>query len=369
MPAMLSRLAIIGVILKKDLGEALRDRLWILLSALGLVFYVAIFWLLPASVEETLTIGIRHTGMGIALQELREAEDEGLNIVEFETTGQLKSAVAGEPESAKEVRIGIDFPADFVGKIMWREKALVRVYVESGIPEEYKRAAKSMVREIAYHIAGDRLPVTEPDEQTVVLGPDRLGNQVPFRDKMKPMLAFFVLMFEAFALASLISSEVQAKTVTAVLVTPAKVGDVLAAKIILGTLLAFAQAVVLLLAVDALGEGAILLLLIVLLGALMVTGIGMITGSAGKDFMATLLYGMIFMALLAVPAFGPLFPGMTSPWIKALPSYGIVEGMLGTVVYGRGWAESLPYLVLIIAWDIFIVGSGLLVLKKKVQTL
>ena len=93
MPAATSRLAIIGTILKKDLTESLRDRLWILLSALGLVFYVVIFWLLPASVEETLTIGIRHTGLDIALQELREAEDEGLNIVEFETAEQLKSAI------------------------------------------------------------------------------------------------------------------------------------------------------------------------------------------------------------------------------------------------------------------------------------
>jgi ABC-2 type transport system permease protein len=369
MPAATSRLAIIWTILKKDLTESLRDRLWILLSALGLVFYVVIFWLLPATVDETLTIGIRHTGMNIAVQELREAEEEGLNIVEFETSEQLKAAVAGELEIPNDVQIGIDFPDDFPLKVLWRQKSLVRVYVEAGIPQEYKGAAKSMVREIAYHIVGDRLPITEPDEQTVVLGQDRLGNQIPFRDKMKPMLAFFVLMFEAFALASLISSEVQAKTVAAVLVTPARIGDVLAAKIILGTLLAFVQAVLLLLAVNALGQGTILLLLIVLLGGLMVTGIGMITGSAGKDFMATLLYGMIFMVLLAIPAFGPLFPGMTSPWVKVLPSYGIVEGMLGTVNYGKGWAESMPYLAMILVWDIIIVGSGWMVLKKKVQTL
>ena len=369
MPALTSRLAIIGTILKKDLTESLRDRLWILLSALGLVFYVAIFWLLPATVDETLTVGIRHTGMDFALQELREAEEEGLKVVVFETSEQMKSAVAGGQETEKDVQIGIDFPDDFLARILWRQKTLVRVYVAAGIPEEYKRAAKSMVREIAFHIAGDRLPITEPDEQAVILGRDRLGNQIPFRDKMKPMLAFFVLMFEAFALASLISSEVQTKTVTAVLVTTARIGDVMAAKIILGTLLAFVQAVLLLLAVNALRGGVILLLLIVLLGALMVTGIGMITGSAGKDFMATLLYGMIFMALLAIPAFGPLFPGMSSPWVKVLPSYGIVEGMLGTVIYGRGWTESAPYLVLIIAWDIIIVGSGWMVLKKKVETL
>jgi ABC-2 type transport system permease protein len=369
MQASISRLAIIGAILKKDLTESIRDRLWILLSALGLVFYAIIFWLLPSTVDETITVGIRHTGLNIALREILEAEEEGLKVVLFETSEQLKSAVAGELETEKEVQIGIDFPDDFLVKMLWREKAFVRVYVEAGVPKEIRRAAESMVREIAYHIAGDDLPITEPDEQTVILGEDRMGNQVPLRDKMKPMLAFFVLMFEAFALASLISGEVQTKTVTAVLVTPARTGDVLAAKTILGTLLAFAQAVILLLAVNALGEGVLLLLFIVLLGALMVAGIGLITGAAGKDFMGTLLYGMIFMVLLAIPAFAPLFPGMASPWVKVLPSYGIVEGMVGTAIYGKGWVESAPYLALIIVWDIVIVGSGLLVLKKKVEAL
>jgi hypothetical protein len=60
---------------------------------------------------------------------------------------------------------------------------------------------------------------------------------------------------------------------------------------------------------------------------------------------------------------------MTSPWVKVLPSYGIVEGLLATVIYGKGWAESLPYLVPIMAWDIIIVGFGLMVLRKKVETL
>jgi ABC-2 type transport system permease protein len=111
------------------------------------------------------------------------------------------------------------------------------------------------------------------------------------------------------------------------------------------------------------------MILIILLGAMMVAGIGMITGSAGKDFMGTLMYGMIFMLLLAIPAFAVLFPGMASTWVKILPSYGIVEGMVRTTIYGKGWAESVPYLAHIAFWDTIILGSGLLVLKKKVETL
>ncbi|MBL7174718.1 MAG: ABC transporter permease [Desulfobacteraceae bacterium] len=369
MIALISRIAIVGSIMKKDLIEFARDRLWILLSTLGLVCYVAIFWVLPSTVDETITLGIRQTGLNIALQEIIETEEEGLEIVLFESSERLKAAVAGEIETEKEVRIGIDFPDDFLTKTLQQEKTIVQVYVEAGVPREISRAISSMVREIAYMISGDDLPVTQLDQQTIVLGEDRVGNQVPFRDKMRPMLAFFILIVEAFALASLIAGEVQAKTVTAMLVTPARTGDVLAAKTILGTLLAFTQALVLLLAVNALGEDALLMILIILLGALMVAGIGMITGSAGKDFMGTLMYGMIFMLLLVIPAFAVLFPGMASTWVKILPSYGIVEGMVRTTIYGKGWAESVPYLAHIAFWDTIILGSGLLVLKKKVETL
>jgi ABC-2 type transport system permease protein len=363
-------MAIIWSIIKKDLSEFSKDKLWISLSAIGLIFYVGIFWLLPSTVDESITVGIYQSGLEKVLpKELLETEEEGIDVVLFESSERLKAAVAGEIETQKEIQIGIDFPGDFLFKTLLRQKAVVRVYVRAGVPKEIKRAMSSMVREIAYMISGDSLPITEPDEQTVVLGEDRAGRQVPFRDKMRPMLVFFILMVETFALASLIAGEVQAKTVTAVLVTPARVGDVLAAKTILGTLLAFIQAVVLLLALDALGNNMLLLLCIILLASMMVAGIGMITGSAGKDFMGTLLYGMVFMILLVIPALTVLFPGLASIWIKVLPSYGIVQGMLGTTVYGDGWQEFFPNLALIAVWEIIIVGSGFLVLKKKVEAL
>ena len=368
--ASVSRTAIVWSIIKKDLKEFSKDRLWISLSAIGLIFYVGIFWLLPNTVDESITVGIYQSGLGRLLPKpLLEAEEEGIQIVLFESSERLRAAVAGEIKTENEIRIGIDFPDDFLFKTLLRQKTTVRVYVTAGIPAEIKRAMSSMVREIAYMISGDGLPVTEPHEQTVVLGEDRIGNQVPFRDRMRPMLVFFILMVETFALASLIAGEVQAKTVTAVLVTPARCGDVLAAKTILGTLLAFVQAVILLLALDALGDNVLFLLSMVLMASMMVAGIGMITGSAGKDFMGTLLYGMLFMMLLVIPALTVLFPGLASPWIKMLPSYGIVEGMLGTTVYGTGWREFIPHLALVAVWDIIILGSGLLVLKKKVETL
>ncbi|MBW1786991.1 MAG: hypothetical protein JRK53_10315, partial [Deltaproteobacteria bacterium] len=232
MTGLAARMKIVGVIMKKDLAEFMRDRLWILLSVLGLVMYAAIFWLLPGTVDETITVGIRQSGLDTALREIAGGDEKGLEVVWFESSERLKAAVAGEGGKGKEVQIGIDFPDDFLSKTLRREKTVVRIYAEAGVPKEIGRAVSGLVHEIAYMILGDGLPVTEPDEQTMILGEDRMGNQVPYRDKMMPMLVFFVLMVESLALASLIAGEVKARTVTAVLVTPARIGDVLAAKTI-----------------------------------------------------------------------------------------------------------------------------------------
>ncbi len=55
----ISRVRIVGAIVRKDLREYLRDRFFVLVSGLGLVMVVAIFWLLPDNVNETIAVGVR----------------------------------------------------------------------------------------------------------------------------------------------------------------------------------------------------------------------------------------------------------------------------------------------------------------------
>ena len=75
-----------------------------------------------------------------------------------------------------------------------------------------------MVREIAFAAAGSDVPVTLPAEEVIILGEDRAGNQVSLQQNMGPLLIFFILMVETFALAGLVASEIQTRTVTAVLI-------------------------------------------------------------------------------------------------------------------------------------------------------
>ena len=405
-----SRWAIVAAIIKKDLKAYSRDTLYILLSAVGLVLFIGVFWVTPDTVDETIVLGVHQTDLGDLLERLESGLESGsavgaaqlpagslsqaLDLVQLPSKDALAAVVAGdleawktadgsivlrdkkagdpEPPAASRVQpqIGIDFPEGFTSAVASGSPTTVTVYSGSGVPPETRTAMTGLVREMAYLVAGDGLPVTLPNQEEAVLGRDRAGDQVSIREKMRPMLAFFVLMIETFALASLIASEVSARTVTAILVTPARLSDLLLAKTIYGMLLAFSQALLLLLAVGAFTlSNWPLLLVTLLLGGLMFTGVAMITGAAGKDFLGTIFYGMLFLLPLAVPALAVLFPGSASLWIKVLPTYGLIQILTGATAYGDTWVNVTGYLALAAAWVAVLYAVGLFVLRRKVATL
>lgn len=392
-----SRAAIVAAIVKKDIVEFSRDKLYLFLSILGMVFFVLTFWLVPNTVDETLTLGVHQTGMDQLFEQFQEGADEadGLKLVQFASADELEGVIAGDleyweaddgsehfirnlaeddpkPENATKVSvaIGIGFPDGFLEKTAAKERTTVTVYSDAEVPEEIQGAMTSFVREIAYSIAGDSLPVTEPAQEDVVLGTDRAGEQIPIREKMRPMLALFVLMIEVMSMASLVSGEVLTRTVTAVLVTPARVGDFLMGKTIYGTLLAMSQAVIVLAAIGAFtAENWWLLLLTMLVGSVMFTGIAMIVGSSGKDFIGTIFYSMLFILPMMIPAFGILIPGSASEWIKLIPTYGMTQVLSGVTTYKLGLADVWQNLLAALAWVTVIYVAGLFTLKRKVESL
>jgi ABC-2 type transport system permease protein len=260
---------------------------------------------------------------------------------------------------------GVDFPPGFLRDVAAGDRVTVRVLLPGDAPEELRPALTGLVREAAYAVAGESPPVTPPDLQDVVVGTDRAGAQVPMRERVRPLFVFLVLLVEMFALASLVASEIHQRTITAILVTPARVSDVLAAKATLGTLLAFGQAMLLLLATGSAG-GLGLLTVALLLGAILVTGMALIAGSTGRDFVGIVFWSVLFMVPLAIPAFSALFPGSAAPWVQALPTHGLVQVLLGVTAYGEGWADALPDLAALAAWCAVVFGAGVVILARRV---
>jgi ABC-2 type transport system permease protein len=322
------------------------------------VLYPLVFWLLPATVDETLRLGV-------APAEVREllggdaAAEGGLEIVAFDDVAALEEALGDQDLVA-----GLAFPPDFVEATAGGELTSVTLLLDAAAPPELTGTMEAFVGEIAYAVAGQPPPV-DPRTEIVVLGEDKAGDQVTLREQLRPLLAFLVLLTETLALAALVAAEVQQRTVTAVLVTPATTADFLAAKGLLGTGMAFVEAVLITALIGGLATGAPILLVALLLGAALVTGFGMIAGAYGRDFMTVLFLSVMFMVPLMVPGFAALFPGSASPWVQALPSFPLVDTIVRVTTQGAGWADVAGSLLWLAAWCVvsFVVGAVLLARK------
>lgn len=382
MSAQPSRAWIIAAIVGKDLREFSRDRVWVLVTPLALLFIIAAFWLSPERVDETIRVGLYPSSFATTMRLLnageRDSDEHALEIVSFDSEAALAAAVAGEAADEDEkVPVGIAFPEDFLTAVGTGKPTTVSVYVDGSVPPSLRRAVSSGIRELAFALQAAlsgkhparALPVALPDEQTIVLGEDRVGDQVPLRDKMRPMLALVLLIMEALALAGLVAVEIERRTVTAVLVTPARAADVLVAKGITGAILGMGQTLVFLLATRSFGDQWLLVVTLVLLGAAMMSAIGMIAGATGKDFMSTLFTGVLFVVPLVIPAVAVIIPGASAWWVQAIPSYGITESMVGVLGYGRGWSDVAAHLAITAGWVVVLLAIGVVVLERRVASL
>lgn len=410
-----SRLAIIGALLKKELKAYSRDTVYLALTLVMLIAIPIVFHLLPDSVDESITLAVSPPIASLVedakdtlrelgatdeqLEQLDQADlaeqQEGLLLLEFEDEelmtgviegtheawrteeGELvildKEAEADRPEDAERVNvdIGIAFPAGFISDVaIGEEDVKVTVYSDAAVPEEIRTAMRSFVREAAYQIAGRELPVELPAEESIVLGQDRAGDQVTLQERTRPMLLFMILLMETFSMASLVSTEVLQRTVTAVLSTPARVGDFLAAKTIFGTIMSLTQALIVLALVGGItAQNWSLVLAVLVIGAIMFTGIALFVGSAGKDFMGQLFYAMLFTIPLLIPALSVLFPGSVAPWVRLIPTYPVIDVLVRSTVYGGTWSDSWTSLAYAVLWLVIIYGAGLFALKRKVESL
>jgi ABC-2 type transport system permease protein len=104
-----------------------------------------------------------------------------------------------------------------------------------------------------------------------------------------------------------------------------------------------------------------------LLGSLLVTGVGFLMASAGKDMMSVIGLGVPAILILAIPSFGVLFPGSISDWIKVIPSYHLVDTVRQVTSFGAGWSDVWGNLATLLGFDLVLVALGIVALRRRVQ--
>lgn len=348
---------VVSALVVKDFTLFFRNRFFAFVSIAGLVAYVAIYLVMPSSVDETLKIGLYAPVIPPVLTHLQE--EEGLSIETIDSQEALREAVGGGQYQA-----GIVLPGDSVERLMAGQKTHIDVYFAPDVPEELKDAVIVFIREVAYLQSGGVLNIEVSSE---VLGRDMVGMQIPPRDRMLPLIAVFMLLTETLGLASLISEEIAGHTIQALLVTPMTVRGLFLAKGITGVVLAFGQVALFMAATRSLDNHPLLILVALLLGSLLVTGIGFLLASLGKDLISVMGWGIPAIIVLSIPSFGVLLPGMTTDWVKIIPSHYLVETIHQAANFGSGWGDLWRNLLVLLGFDVLFVGLGILVLRRKLR--
>jgi ABC-2 type transport system permease protein len=345
----------IGTLVAKDINLYFKDRFYVFITILSMVAFVAVYFLLPRTVDETLTFGIYAPVMPPVLAQL--LADEGVVLEDWPSEDELRAAVA-----AGETQAGIVLPPDLTEQIAAGTRPQVRLYLTGELPPELHDVYLLLVRELAFLIGGRPLAI---DAQEEILGPDMAGRQLAPRDRMLPLLAVFVLFMETLGLASLISTEVETGTLRALLVTPVGVPDLFLSKGIVGVGLAFGQAVVLMAITGGLAKRPEILLPALLLGAAMVTGLAFLIASVARDFMSVMSWGILALIMLAIPGIAVALPGLISGWVRVLPSYYLVDAVHRVVNFGAGWSDVWPDLIALAAFSALFVALGIAALRRR----
>jgi len=345
---------IVWTLVVKDLRLYFRNQFFAFISILGLVAYIGIYYLLPGNVNETIKIGLYASQAPPLFEEM---EEEGLELIRYDSEEALEQGLMDG-----DVAVGYGLPEDLMGSLATGSKEQIKVYFTYDFPEDLKDAYVILFRELAFMMTGQELNI-EADE--VILGQDMAGMQIPPRSRMVPLLAVFVLMIETLGLASLISSEIEEGTLTALFVTPMRAVELFAGKGITGTGMAFIQAFVLIAATGGLSHEPLLVMLALVLGALLSTGVAFLIASGSRDIMTVMGWGILAIVTLSLPSIGVLFPGVFTSWIKAIPSYYLVDLMHKVINFGAGWGDVWVNLPILFGFSLAFMVLGILALQRR----
>lgn len=346
---------LVGTLVAKDLSLYFRNRFFAFITVLGIVFYIIIYFLMPQTVDETFDLAFYAPEVPQALADT--FAEEGVVLNTFDTEAGLRQAILDG-----DYDIGIALPPEAMQAVAQGEQGQVNLYLNSTLPEGMRETAEILMQELGFLITGQALNFQANEE---ILGPDLAGAQIPPRDRMLPLLAVFVLIIEMMGLASLISTEVAAGTLRALFVTPVTVPTLFVGKTITGMTLAFVQALLLVGITGGLSQQPLLVIVILLLGALMATGIGFLIATTGHDMMSVMATAIPVLVILAVPAFNVLLPGIASNWIKIIPSFYLVDSMHRVLNFDAGWGDVGSNLLILFAASLVILGLGIVALRRK----
>ncbi|AKG52996.1 ABC transporter permease protein putative [Dehalogenimonas sp. WBC-2] len=258
---------------------------------------------------------------------------ESLSYSSFDSESALRAAVVDGS-----VDMGLVLPVDF-DQVIQTGTVRLKAFVWGESQAKNRALLPVALADAVRTVAGSTVPVVI---DTVALGD---GSSLSWSDRLLPLVVLMGVFYGGLMLpSSALINEKQHRTLEALYVTPATLGDIFLSKGIIAVVIATIMGILTLVLSGAFGGQIILIVLVLFLGAILATEFGLLAGALVGDMnslFAVLKAGGI---LLFGPAIVFMFPQIPS-WIGYIfPTYYMVRPVVDLSVSGASFGDVAVYI-------------------------
>jgi ABC-2 type transport system permease protein len=254
---------------------------------------------------------------------------EGIDLTLLKSVPELKQRVEGNDFDA-----GLVLKAGFDTAMRSGQKPLLEFYIGGESLASNRIILAVTTLDIVRRVEGKVPPV---DVEINTLGD---AQALSISTRLLPMMVLFALLIAGmFVTAFSLVDEREKKTLDAVLVTPVKLSEILAAKAGLGFILAVLMAYVTLLLNGASGSRPAALLITLVVAGLMSVEFGLIYGTVAKDSKTLFTLMKTLNIFLLAPVIFYIFPDWPQWIAKIFPTYWLINPIFEIVTKNTRLAD------------------------------
>lgn len=344
----------IFILIGKELRQGTRSFLFIYSLVMPVLLTLLVTLVFGDLFAQQPRLGV--TGAADSQFVTRLLAETAIETAVYDSEADLRAATARGT-----VELGIILPADFDTLVQQGATPDLHVMRWGESPIDNLLVLESSIATALVETADFQLPITVNSNQ--------LGNtdDTSWAQRFLPLIIIMAVTLGGILIpSSSLIDEKQKRTLSALTTSPATLLDVYLSKMVTGMLMGTLMGVIILLLNNAFGGQPALLITIIMLGALMTSGLGMMLGTLVNDMDGLLATIKAFGIVLFGPGIVELIPPAPE-WIGRLfPTYYMMNPLLEIGQRGAGLADVAGDLgVLLALVGATIVGLVVIIERQK----
>ncbi len=338
----------IGAIIRKDFMGGLGRTFFILAVVVPVLLTLVINLVFGRFFTEKPTLAVWDEGHSEVSAKIKRLDS--LIVKEVEDKRDLKEKVKNGAIDG-----GLVVPKYFDEDLDKNKLPEVEVYIGGESLASNRIVLASSLTDVIRKEAGQKVPID------IIETPLGKEAELPIKVKVIPLLILYAIFIGGCTLpTAMIVDEVQKRTISAVTITPATLGELLSAKAIVGFFTSFGMGMVILVINQVFMGNVWLLIIFMLLGAILAVEFGLTIGQFSKDLTIAWTYIKLVGLVLFVPALLLFFPQVPD-WVSQIfPTYYLFNPIIEITQHAAEFADVWLDALILLAFNIFFVGFVLL---------